>query len=54
MASSKAAFGVHFDPVGERIALVDEKGRLIDDERALLVVLDLVAAERSGGRWRCR
>ena len=36
---------MHFDPVGERIALVDEKGPPIDDERALLVVLDLVAAE---------
>jgi mannose-1-phosphate guanylyltransferase/phosphomannomutase len=49
VASSKAAFGVHFDPVGERIALVDEKGSAIDDERALLVVLDLVAAESAGG-----
>jgi mannose-1-phosphate guanylyltransferase/phosphomannomutase len=49
VASSKAAFGVHFDPVGERIALVDEKGLAIDDERALLVVLDLVAAECKGG-----
>jgi len=49
VASSKAAFGVHFDPVGERIALVDEKGLAIDDERALLVVLDLVAAESKGG-----
>jgi mannose-1-phosphate guanylyltransferase / phosphomannomutase len=49
VASSKAAFGVHFDPVGERIALVDEKGMAIDDERALLVVLDLVAAESEGG-----
>jgi mannose-1-phosphate guanylyltransferase/phosphomannomutase len=49
VASSKAAFGVHFDPVGERIALVDEKGLAIDDERALLVVLDLVAAETKVG-----
>jgi mannose-1-phosphate guanylyltransferase/phosphomannomutase len=49
VASSKAAFGVHFDPVGERVALVDEKGSAIDDERALLVVLDLVAAESAGG-----
>src|SRR6476659_3695485 len=49
VASSKAAFGVHFDPVGERISLVDEKGAPIDDERALLVVLDLVAAESVGG-----
>jgi mannose-1-phosphate guanylyltransferase/phosphomannomutase len=49
VASSKAAFGVHFDPVGERLSLVDEKGAPIDDERALLVVLDLVAAESVGG-----
>jgi mannose-1-phosphate guanylyltransferase/phosphomannomutase len=49
VASSKAAFGVHFDPVGERISLVDERGLPIDDERALLVVLDLVASECSGG-----
>ncbi|WP_283136852.1 mannose-1-phosphate guanyltransferase [Rhizohabitans arisaemae] len=49
VASARAAFGVRFDPVGERISLVDEMGQLIDDERALLVVLDLVAAERRGG-----
>src|ERR1700746_1014188 len=50
VSSSKAAFGVRFDPVGERIQLVDEKGALVSDERALLVVLDLVAAERRHGR----
>ncbi|MEV4222660.1 MULTISPECIES: mannose-1-phosphate guanyltransferase [unclassified Nonomuraea] len=50
VSSSRAAFGVRFDPVGERIALVDEMGQLIGEERALLVVLDLVAAERRGGR----
>ncbi|SDR18014.1 mannose-1-phosphate guanylyltransferase / phosphomannomutase [Thermostaphylospora chromogena] len=50
VSSARAAFGVRFDPVGERIALVDEKGQLINDERALLVVLDLVAAERCRGR----
>ena len=49
VSSSKAAFGVHFDPVGERISLVDEHGAVIDDERALLVVLDLVAAEAKTG-----
>ncbi|HEX6935734.1 MAG TPA: mannose-1-phosphate guanyltransferase, partial [Actinomycetes bacterium] len=49
VGSSKAAFGVHFDPVGERISIVDEKGLPIDDERALLVVLDLVAAESARG-----
>jgi len=50
VGSSGAAFGVHFDPVGERINIVDEKGQVIDDGRALLVVVDLVAAERRRGR----
>jgi mannose-1-phosphate guanylyltransferase / phosphomannomutase len=50
VSSSRAAFGVRFDPVGERIQLVDEKGALVSDERALLVVLDLVAAEKRKGR----
>jgi mannose-1-phosphate guanylyltransferase / phosphomannomutase len=50
VASSRAAFGVRFDQVGERLALVDERGELVQDDRALLVVLDLVAAERRGGR----
>ncbi|WP_026416588.1 mannose-1-phosphate guanyltransferase [Actinomadura oligospora] len=49
VSSSRAAFGVRFDPVGERISLVDENGELISDDRALLVMLDLVAAERRGG-----
>jgi len=47
--SSRAAFGVHFDPVGERLSIVNERGISIDDERALLVVLDLVASERRKG-----
>jgi mannose-1-phosphate guanylyltransferase/phosphomannomutase len=50
VSSSRAAFGVRFDHVGERLTLVDERGRLISDDRALLVVLDLVAAERRSGR----
>ena len=50
MSSSRAAFGVRFDPVGERISLVNENGELISDDRGLLVVLDLVASERRGGR----
>ncbi len=50
VSSSRAAFGVRFDQVGERLVLVDERGHLIQDDRALLVVLDLVAAERRGGR----
>lgn len=50
VASSKAAFGVRFDPVGERLSLVNEMGGIVDDERAQLVLLDLVAAEGHGGR----
>jgi mannose-1-phosphate guanylyltransferase / phosphomannomutase len=50
VSSSGAAFGVRFDPVGERIQLVDEKGELVSGDRALLAVLDLVAAERKSGR----
>ena len=52
VSSFGAAFGVRFDPVGERIALVDDKGALVSDDRALLVVLDLIASEkrqRTGG-----
>ena len=50
VSSSRASFGVRFDPVGERIRIVDEKGEMVSDDRALLVVLDLVAAERETGR----
>ncbi|HEY2579963.1 MAG TPA: mannose-1-phosphate guanyltransferase [Streptosporangiaceae bacterium] len=50
VSSSRAAFGVRFDTVGERITLLDEKGEMVPDDRALLVVLDLVAAERKSGR----
>jgi mannose-1-phosphate guanylyltransferase/phosphomannomutase len=50
VSSSRAAFGVRFDPVGERISLVNENGELISDDRGLLVVLDLVASERRAGR----
>ncbi|HTY71141.1 MAG TPA: sugar phosphate nucleotidyltransferase [Actinomycetes bacterium] len=48
VASSRAAFGVRFDPVGERLSIVDDTGHPIEDERALLVFLDLIAAERRG------
>ncbi len=48
VAGSRAAFGLRFDPVGERIALVNERGELIREERALLVLLDLVASENRG------
>jgi mannose-1-phosphate guanylyltransferase/phosphomannomutase len=50
VSSAKAAFGVRFDQVGERIQLVDEKGEMVSEQRALLAVLDLVAAERKTAR----
>ena len=50
VSSSRASFGVRFDPGGERLRIVAEKGEVVSDERALLVVLDLVAAERKTGR----
>ncbi len=49
VASSHADVGVRFDPTAERLSLVDETGRVFDDGRALLVMLDLVAAERRHG-----
>lgn len=49
VAGSNADFGARFDPVAERLSIVDENGSLIDDDRALLAVLDLVAAERGRG-----
>jgi mannose-1-phosphate guanylyltransferase/phosphomannomutase len=50
VASSRADFGVRFDQIGERIQLVDDKGAMVSEDRALLVVLDLIAAERRSGR----
>ncbi|GLU45799.1 mannose-1-phosphate guanyltransferase [Nocardiopsis ansamitocini] len=50
VGSSRADFGVRFDPVAERLSIVDGNGELVENERALLVVLDLVAAERRGGK----
>ena len=49
VSSARADFGIRFDHVGETMAIVDERGTLIHDDRALLVMLDLVAAERGRG-----
>lgn len=49
VSSSRSDLGVRFDPTGERISLVDETGRAFNHGRALLVMLDLVAAERRSG-----
>jgi mannose-1-phosphate guanylyltransferase / phosphomannomutase len=48
VASSRASFGVRFDHDAERLSIVDDRGDPIADERALLVFLDLVAAENRG------
>jgi mannose-1-phosphate guanylyltransferase/phosphomannomutase len=49
VATSHSDLGVRFDPTGERLSLVDETGRPFEHGRALLVMLDLVAAERRSG-----
>lgn len=45
----RAALGIAIDASGERISLIDEEGGLLDDDRALLVVADLAAAEHRRG-----
>ncbi len=49
VSSSKSDLGVRFDPVCERLSVVDESGHALEHGRALLVMLDLVAAERRRG-----
>ena len=44
-----ASLGLAIDELGERLTLVDERGRALTDQRALLVVMDLVAAESGSG-----
>ena len=48
VATSRADFGVRFDPAGERLSLIDETGRIVPDDRAALIVTDLVCAETHG------
>ncbi|MBI4259955.1 MAG: NTP transferase domain-containing protein [Actinobacteria bacterium] len=43
VGASGAQLGVLFDPVGERIDLVDDRGRVVSRDRALLAFLTLVA-----------
>lgn len=49
VASSRADLGVRFDPVAERLSIVDENGELVPGDRALLMMLELVTAERGQG-----
>ena len=49
VAATGASLGIAIDSTGERLSLVDELGQVLDDDRALLVVMDLVAAESHYG-----
>ena len=49
VTATGASLGISIDSTGERLSLVDELGQILDDDRALLVVMDLVAAESRGG-----
>lgn len=49
VVSSGSRIGARIGPAGERLSIIDELGRVIDDERMLLVMLDLVAAQRHQG-----
>lgn len=48
VVAAAAHFGAMIDPAGERLWLVDERGKALEDGRALLVLVDLVAAENRG------
>ena len=50
VVSSNADLGARFDPVGERLTLVDDLGETVDDARAVLIQLVLAAQHHRGGR----
>ncbi|MFM8530218.1 MAG: sugar phosphate nucleotidyltransferase [Ilumatobacteraceae bacterium] len=49
VVATNASMGLAIDSTGERLSLVDELGQVLDDDRSLLVVMDLVAAESRHG-----
>lgn len=49
VVSSAARIGARIGPAGERLSIVDERGRVMDDGRLLLVMLDLIASHRHEG-----
>ncbi|HEX8862365.1 MAG TPA: sugar phosphate nucleotidyltransferase [Actinomycetes bacterium] len=62
VTASGADLGVRFDPVAERLTLVDERGTVLPFDRALLLYVDLVARSAQPGdialpvsttRWAC-
>jgi len=50
VVATNASMGLAIDSTGERLSIVDELGQVLDDDRALLVVMDLVAAESGAGQ----
>ncbi|HKE98682.1 MAG TPA: sugar phosphate nucleotidyltransferase [Actinomycetes bacterium] len=50
VTASGADLGVRLDSVGERITLVDGDGAVVPLDRALLLLVDLVARSHAGGR----
>src|SRR6266702_1738766 len=49
VTASGADLGVRFDPVAERLTLVDERGMVLPFDRALLLYIDLVARSDEPG-----
>jgi mannose-1-phosphate guanylyltransferase/phosphomannomutase len=49
VTTSGADLGVRFDPVAERLTLVDEHGTVLPSNRALLLYVDLVARSEEPG-----
>ncbi len=49
VVSSGSMLGARLGPTGERLSIVDELGRVIEDGRMLLIMLDLMAASRQSG-----
>lgn len=49
VVSSGAMLGARVGPAGERLSVVDELGHVIDDGRMLLIMLDLMSADRHSG-----
>src|SRR6266568_5038244 len=49
VTASGADLGVRFDPVAERLTLVDERGTVLPFDRALLLYIDLVARSDEPG-----
>ncbi|MDJ0466564.1 sugar phosphate nucleotidyltransferase [Streptomyces sp. H27-C3] len=47
--SSQADFGARFDPIGERLTLVNDLGETVDDARAVLIQLALAMRHHHGG-----